>query len=170
MLLKHWHHCFLAEFSKDDPDFFKEASSYNQLSPHKVMSRSNLHFLYNYNLVIYNDCGHFNVTLWARNTNTNTFYPFRCPQSLEMTRLYLYKKCKLERDMTLCGDNWLYKKLLWKNQGRPCWIQRENNDVNVYAKSSLSVKKDISVQQICFKFSWHIKVLYQRVSLIFCFH
>jgi hypothetical protein len=68
--------------------------------------------LYNYNLVIYNDCGHFNVTLWARNTNTNTFYPFRCPQSLEMTRLYLYKKCKLERDMTLCGDNWLYKKLL----------------------------------------------------------
>ena len=35
------------------------------------------------------------------------------------------------------------KKLLWKNQGRPCWIQRENNDVNVYAtsKSSLSVKK-----------------------------
>jgi hypothetical protein len=109
------------------------------------MSRSNLHFLYNYNLVIYNDCGHFNVTLWARNTNTNTFYTFRCPQSLEMIRLYLYKKCKLERDMTLCGDNWLYKKLLWKNQGRPCWIQRENNDVNVYAtsKSSLSVKKDI---------------------------
>jgi hypothetical protein len=26
MLRKHWHHCFLAEFSKDDPDFFKEAS------------------------------------------------------------------------------------------------------------------------------------------------
>jgi hypothetical protein len=37
------------------------------------------------------------------------------------------------------------KKLLWKSQGRPCWIQRENNDVNVYAtsKSSLSVKKRI---------------------------
>jgi hypothetical protein len=63
MLRKHWHHCFLAEFSKDDPDFFKEASSYNQLSPHKVMSRSNLHFLNNYNLIIYNDCRHFNVTL-----------------------------------------------------------------------------------------------------------
>ena len=41
--------------------------------------------------------------------NTNTFYTFRCPQSLEMIRLYLYKKCKLERDMTLCGDNWLYE-------------------------------------------------------------
>jgi hypothetical protein len=38
--------------------------------------------------------------------NTNTFHTFRCPQSLEMIRLYLYKKCKLERDMTLCGDNW----------------------------------------------------------------
>jgi hypothetical protein len=24
-------------------------------------------------------------------------------------RLYLCKKCKLERDMTLCGDNWLYE-------------------------------------------------------------
>ena len=57
ILRKHWHHCFLAEFSKDDPDFFKEASSYNQLSPHKVMSRSNLHFLYKYNLIISNDCG-----------------------------------------------------------------------------------------------------------------
>jgi hypothetical protein len=68
MLRKHCNHCFLAEFSKDDPDFFKEASSYNQLSLHKVMSRSNLYFLYNYNLIIYNDCGHFNVTLWARNT------------------------------------------------------------------------------------------------------
>ena len=43
-------------------------SSYNQLSPDKVMSRSNLHFLYNCNLIIYTDCGHFNVTLWARNT------------------------------------------------------------------------------------------------------
>ena len=41
--------------------------------------------------------------------NTNTFYTFRCPQSLEMIRLYLYKKCKLERDITLCGDNWLYE-------------------------------------------------------------
>ena len=30
--------------------------------------------------------------------NTNTFYTFRCPQSLEMIRLYLCKKCKLERD------------------------------------------------------------------------
>jgi hypothetical protein len=35
------------------------------------------------------------------------------------------------------------KKLLWKNQDRPCWIQRENNDVNVYATSSLSVKRKI---------------------------
>ena len=26
-----------------------------------------------------------------------------------MIRLYLYKKCKLERDITLCGDNWLYE-------------------------------------------------------------
>ena len=26
--------------------------------------------------------------------NTNTFYTFRCPQSLEMIRLHLYKKCK----------------------------------------------------------------------------
>ena len=33
--------------------------------------------------------------------NANTFYTFRCPQSLEMIRLYLYKKCKLERGMTL---------------------------------------------------------------------
>ena len=115
MLRKHWHHCFLDEFSKDDPDLFKEASSYNQLSPHKVMSRSNLHFLYNYNLVIYNDCEHFNVTLWGR--NTNTFYTFRCPQSLEMIRLYLYKKCKLERDMTLCGDNWLYEEASLKKSG-----------------------------------------------------
>ena len=41
--------------------------------------------------------------------NTNTFYTFRCPQSLEMIRLYLYKKYKLERDMTLCGDKWLYE-------------------------------------------------------------
>ena len=41
--------------------------------------------------------------------NTNTFYTFRCPQSLEMIRLYLCKKCKLERDMTLCGDKWLYE-------------------------------------------------------------
>jgi hypothetical protein len=61
MLHKHWHHCFLTEFSKDDLDFFKEASSYNHLSPHKVMSRSNLHFLYKYNLIISNDCGHLNV-------------------------------------------------------------------------------------------------------------
>jgi hypothetical protein len=43
------------------PDFSKEASSYNQLSPHKVMSRSNLHFLFNYNLIISNDCGDVNV-------------------------------------------------------------------------------------------------------------
>ena len=44
--------------------------------------------------------------------------------------------------MTLCGDNWLYEEASF-------------NDVNVYAtsKSSLSVKKDISV-----KFSWRIKV------------
>jgi hypothetical protein len=56
MLRKHRHHCFLAEFSKDDPDFFKEASSYNQLSPQKVMFRSNLHFLHKYNLIITNDC------------------------------------------------------------------------------------------------------------------
>jgi hypothetical protein len=95
MLRKHGHHCFLAEFSKDDPDFFKEASSYNQLSPHKVMSRSNLHFLNNYNLIIYKDCG-----IGIR--NTNTFYTFICPQSLEMIRLYLYKKCKLERDKKSC--------------------------------------------------------------------
>jgi hypothetical protein len=46
---------YLVYSLKDDPDFFKEASSYSQLSPHKVMSRSNLHFLYNYNLIIYND-------------------------------------------------------------------------------------------------------------------
>jgi hypothetical protein len=50
-----------AEFSKDDPDFFKEASSNYQLSPHKVMSRSNLHFLHNYNLIIYNDCRHLSM-------------------------------------------------------------------------------------------------------------
>jgi hypothetical protein len=112
MLRKHWHHCFLAEFSKDDPDFFKEASSYNQLSPHKVMSRSNLHFLNNYNLIIYNDCY---TGLGIR--NTNTFYTFRCPQSLEMIRLYLYKNCKLERDMTLCGDNWLYEETSLKKSG-----------------------------------------------------
>jgi hypothetical protein len=64
LLRKHWHHCFLAEFSKDDPDFFKEASSYNHLSPHKVISRSNLHFLHKYNLIISNDCGHLNVYLY----------------------------------------------------------------------------------------------------------
>ena len=106
--------------------------------------------------------------------NTNTFYTFRCPQLLEMIRLYLiiYTKNLNWNETWLCvviiGCT---KKLLWKNQDRPCWIQRENNDVNVYAtsKSSLVWKKDISVQQICFKFSWHIKVLYQRVSVIFVF-
>jgi hypothetical protein len=36
---------------------------------------------------------------------------------LEMIRLYLYKKCKLERDMTLCGDNWLYEEASLKKSG-----------------------------------------------------
>jgi hypothetical protein len=49
--------------------------------------------------------------------NTNTFYTFRCPQSLEMIRLYLCKKYKLERDMTLCGDNWLYEEAYLKKSG-----------------------------------------------------
>jgi hypothetical protein len=49
--------------------------------------------------------------------NMNTFYTFRCPQSLEMIRLYLYKNCKLERDMTLCGDNWLYEETSLKKSG-----------------------------------------------------
>ena len=49
--------------------------------------------------------------------NTNTFNTFRCPQSLEMIRLYLYKRCKLERGMTLCGDNWLYEEASLKKSG-----------------------------------------------------
>ena len=36
---------------------------------------------------------------------------------MEMIRLYLYKKCKLERDMTLCGDNWLYEEASLKKSG-----------------------------------------------------
>jgi hypothetical protein len=62
--------------------------------------------------------------------NMNTFYTFRCPQSLEMIRLYLYKKCKLERDMTLCGDKWLYEEASLKksrssllNSVRKQWCQ-----------------------------------------------
>ena len=38
-------------------------------------------------------------------------------QSLEMIRLYLCKKCKLERDMTLRGDNWLYEEASLKKSG-----------------------------------------------------
>jgi hypothetical protein len=76
--------------------------------------------------------------------NTNTFYTFRCPQSLEMIRLYLCKKCKLEWEMLNSARK---QKLLWKNQDRPCWIQRENNDVNVYATSSLSVKRKCWIQR-----------------------
>ena len=49
--------------------------------------------------------------------NTNTLYKCRYQQSLEMIRLYLCKKCKLERDMTLCGDNWLYEEASLKKSG-----------------------------------------------------
>jgi hypothetical protein len=31
--------------------------------------------------------------------------------------LELFKKCKLERDMTLCGDNWLYEEASLKKSG-----------------------------------------------------
>jgi hypothetical protein len=99
--------------------------------------------------------------------NTNTFYTFRCPQ------LYLCKKCKLERNMTLCGDNWLYEKASLKKSGssllnsaRKQWCQCLCN-IKIKFKCE---NKDISVQQICFKFSWRIQVLYQRVSVIFCLH
>jgi hypothetical protein len=105
--------------------------------------------------------------------NTDTFYTFRCPQSLEMIRLYLCKQCKLERDMTLCGDNWLYKEASLKKSGssllnsaRKQWCQCLRN-IKIKLKCE---KKDISVQQICFKFSWRIKVLHQWVSVIFCLH
>jgi hypothetical protein len=30
---------------------------------------------------------------------------------------YLYKKFKLERDMALCGDNWLYEEASLKKSG-----------------------------------------------------
>ena len=91
----------------------------------------------------------------------NAFYTFRCAQSLEMIRLYSYKNVNWNETWLCVVIIGCRKKLLWKNQGRSCWIQRENNDVNVYAtsKSTVSVqKKDISVQQICFEFSWRINV------------
>jgi hypothetical protein len=75
--------------------------------------------------------------------NTNTFYTFRCPQLLEMIRLYLYKKFKLERDMALCGDNWLYEEASLKKSGssllnsaRKQWCQCLRN-----IKIKFSVKK-----------------------------
>ena len=77
--------------------------------------------------------------------NTNTFYTFRCPQSLKMIRLYLYKKCQLERDITLCGDNWLYEEASLKISGSSLlnFSEKTMMYVNVYAtsKSSLNVKK-----------------------------
>ena len=104
--------------------------------------------------------------------NMNTFYTFRCPQSLEMIRLYLYKKCKLERDMTLCGDNWLYEEASLKksrssllNSARKQWCQCLRN-----IKIKFKCKKRIFPFNRCFKFSWHIKVLYQRVFVFFCLH
>jgi hypothetical protein len=130
MLRKHWHHCFLAEFSKDDPDFFKEASSYNNYHH----TKSCLVPIYIFCIIIILS---FTMTVGILMLhcglgirNTNTFYTFRCPQSLEMIRLYLYKKCKLERDMTLCGDNWLYEEASLKkstssllNLARKQWCQ-----------------------------------------------
>jgi hypothetical protein len=113
MLRKHWHHCFLAEFSKDDPDVFKEASSYNQLSPHKVIYIFCIIIILSFTMTV----GILMLHCGLEIRNTNTFYTFRCPQSLEMIRLYLYKKCKLERGMTLCCDNRLYEEDSLKKSG-----------------------------------------------------
>ena len=117
MLRKLWHHCFLAEFSKDDPDFFREASLYNQLSPHSHVLFQFTFFCIIIILSFTMTAGILMLHCGLGIRNTNTFYTFRCPQSLEMIRLYLYKNCKLERDMTLCGDNWLYEETSLKKSG-----------------------------------------------------
>jgi hypothetical protein len=68
--------------------------------------------------------GHFHVNVSYKPTVNCSYYVFlahsvtlKCRQPLEMIRLYLYKKCKLERDMTLCGDNWLYEEASLKQSG-----------------------------------------------------
>jgi hypothetical protein len=62
-------------------------------------------------------------------------------------RMFVWYKADLILSNVTWNETWLCvviigctKKLLWKNKDRPGWIQRENNDVNVYAtsKSSLS--------------------------------
>jgi hypothetical protein len=64
--------------------------------------------------------------------------------------------------------NWLYEEASLKKSGssllnsaRKQWCQCVGN-INIKFKC-------ISFQQLCFKFSWRIKVLYQRVSVIFVF-
>ena len=72
--------------------------------------------------------------------------------------------------MTLCGDNRLYDEASLKKSGssllnsaRKQWSQCLRN-IKIKFKCK---KKGVSDQQICSKFSWRIKVLYQWVSVIF---
>ena len=119
MLRKHSHHCFLAEFSKDDPDFFKEASSYNQLSPHKVMSRSNLHFLYNYNLIIYCDISYSRVgvnQMWILKNSyiqSRSLYSYKIINNFDFNTFYTIPPLKAKWQIRIISSSVLHEKKEW---------------------------------------------------------
>ena len=91
--------------------------------------------------------GHFHFNISYKPTVNCSYYvclahsvTLKCPQSLEMIRLYLCKKCNLELDMTLCVDNWLYEEASLKKSGssllnsaRKQWCQCLHN-INIKFK------------------------------------
>ena len=119
MLRKHWHHCFLAEFSKDDPDLFKEASSYNQLSPHKVMSRSNLHFLYYYNLIIYCDISYSRVgvnQMWILKNSyiqSRSLYSYKIINNFDFNTFYTIPPLKAKWQIRIISPSVFHEKKEW---------------------------------------------------------